>query len=60
MLSTYDTFSTTKTAHRTGAGLGMPAFRAMASAVRTETSTVRAAMVDADRDLHVLAARGAG
>jgi hypothetical protein len=60
MLSTYDTFSTTKTAHQTGAGLGMPAVWAMASAARTGTFTVRATIVDAHRDIHALAARGAG
>ena len=60
MTSTYDTFSTTNTAHRTGAALGAPAFSAMASAGRTETSTVRATIVDADRNLHALADGGAG
>ncbi len=60
MISIYDTFSTTKTAHRTGASLGVPAFSAMASAGRTESFTVRTAIVDADRNLHALAEGGAG
>jgi hypothetical protein len=60
MTNAYYTLSTTKTAHWTGAGFGMRARSATAPAATVEAFTVRTAVIDADRNLHALAARGAG
>jgi hypothetical protein len=60
MTNAYHTLSITKTAPRTGAGFGMRAGSVTAPAATAAAFMVRTAVVDADRNLHSLAPRGAG
>jgi hypothetical protein len=60
MTNAYHTLSTTKTARRTGAGFDVRARSVTAPAAAAAAFMVRTAVVDADRNLHALAPRGAG